>query len=89
MFPMHVDRKMILVFELFVRYWLKIYSDIVERYKSVTEAWILSALFGHKLHYHPYWLELRRLLSSRNLNIELNSNFLKILSQIGKRETSL
>ena len=34
------------------------------------------------------WVELRRLLS-RNLNIELNSNFWNILPQIGKRETGL
>ena len=30
----------------------------------------------------PDWLELKRLLSSRNLDIEFNSNFLKLLPQI-------
>ena len=38
---------------------------------------------------NPDWLELRRLLSSRDLSIELNSNFSKILPQIGKGETGL
>ena len=37
---------------------------------------------------NPDWLELR-ILSSRSLNIELNSNFSKIFPQIGKRETGL
>ena len=37
---------------------------------------------------NPDYLELTRLKSPRNLNIELNSNFSNILLQINKRETA-
>ena len=47
-----VDMKPLDANVLNYHHFMALFKDIVERHKSVTKAWILSAPFGHKSHYH-------------------------------------
>ena len=60
MFRMHADKNIIYLYLNYFKILTKIYGNIVERYNSVTETWILSSPFGHKSQYHRLVLPLHK-----------------------------